>query len=157
MDFMRIRPAETELSVEESPGGALRVVRRYLPGVLVREAVRGLVGGLVSVVVVTALAGVLGREWALVVGGIAVCGWVLGVITLVRMIGRGGPVSKVADLPSRWTGLPTDAEAAVFRWAVLEQLIQEEEAGEGMRALQQWTESEVDRRIAEMLVNEVRS
>lgn len=157
MDFMRMREVETELSLEEAPAGALTVVRRYRPGVLVREAVRGLVGGLVTVVVLTALAGVLGREWAIVVGGIAVCGWTLGVITLVRVIGRGGPVSKVADLPSRWIGLPTDAEVAVFRWAVLEQLIQQEEAGDGMRALQQRTESEVDRRIAEMLVSEIRS
>lgn len=157
MDFMRMREAETELSLEESPVGAFRVVRRYRPGVLVREAVRGLLGGLVSVVVLTALAGVLVREWTIVVGGIAVCGWTLGVITLVRVIGRGGPVSKVADLPSRWMGLPTDAEVAVFRWAVLEQLMQEEEAGDGMRALQQRTESEVDRRIAEMLVSEIRS
>lgn len=157
MDFMRMRVAETELSLEESPTGVLRVVRRYRPVALAREAVRGLVGGLVSVAVLSALGGALGREWVIVVGGIAVCGWTLGVIALVRIIGRGGPVSKVADLPSRWTGLPADAEAAVFRWAVLEQLIQEEEAGDGMRALQQRTESEVDRRIAETLVSEVRS
>ncbi|SMY13232.1 hypothetical protein [Brevibacterium jeotgali] len=103
----------------------------------------------------TALAGVLGREWAIVVGGVAVCGWTLGVIALVLIIGRGGPVSKVADLPSRWTGLPADAEAAVFRWAVLEQMIQEEEVGDGMRALQQRTESEVDRKLAAGLVSEV--
>lgn len=157
MDFMRVREAETELSLEESPAGWLRVVRRYRPRVLVREVVRGLVGGLISAAVLTALAGALGREWAIVVCGIAVCGWTLGVIALVRIIRRGGPVSKVADLPSRWTGLPTDAEAAVVRWAVLEQLIQEEEVGDGMRALQQRTESEVDRRIAEMLVSEIRS
>lgn len=157
MDFMRVREAETELSLEELPAGGLRVVRRYRPRVLVREVVRGLVGGLISAAVLTALAGALGREWAIVVCGIAVCGWTLGVIALVRIIRRGGPVSKVADLPSRWTGLPTDAEAAVVRWAVLEQLIQEEEVGDGMRALQQRTESEVDRRIAEMLVSEIRS
>ena len=157
MDFMRMREAKTELSLEEAPAGALTVVRRYRPGVLVREAVRGLVGGLISVAVLTALAGALGLEWAILVGGIAVCGWTLGVIALVRMIRRGGPVSKVADLPSRWTGLPADAEAAVFRWAVLEQLIQEEEAGDGMRALQLRTESEVDRRVAEVLVSETRT
>lgn len=154
MDFVRMREAETELSLDEAPTGALTVVRRYRPRVLVREAVRGLVSGLISVAVLTALAGVLGREWAIVAGGIAACGWTLGVITLVRIIGRGGPVSKVADLPSRWTGLPTDAEAAVFRWAVLEQLNQEAEAGDGMRSLQQRTETEVDRRIAEVLVSE---
>lgn len=157
MDFVRMREAKTELSLEEAPAGALTVVRRYRPGVLVREAVRGLVGGLISVAVLTALAGALGLEWAILVGGIAVCGWTLGVIALVRMIRRGGPVSKVADLPSRWTGLPADAEAAVFRWAVLEQLIQEEEAGDGMRALQLRTESEVDRRVAEVLVSETRT
>lgn len=141
MDFMRMRVAETELSLEESATGVLRVVRRYRPVVLVREAVRGLIGGLVSVAVFTALGGALGREWAIVLGGIAVCGWTLGVIALVRNIGLGGPVSKVADLPSRWTGLPTDAEAAVFRWALLEALIQEEEAGDRKRALQQRTEA----------------
>ncbi|MCT1657559.1 hypothetical protein, partial [Brevibacterium luteolum] len=63
----------------------------------------------------------------------------------------------VAELPSRWTGLPAGTEDAVFRWALLEQLIQEEEADDGIRALQQRTESEVDRRIAETLVSEVRS
>lgn len=41
MDFMRMREAETELSLEESPYGTLRMVRRYRPGVLVREAARG--------------------------------------------------------------------------------------------------------------------
>lgn len=66
--------------------------------------------------VLAALAGVLGREWAVVVGGIAACGWVLGVISVVRIIGRGGPVSEVAELPSRWTDLPAGTEAPVLRW-----------------------------------------
>ncbi|WP_019159984.1 hypothetical protein [Brevibacterium senegalense] len=157
MDFMRMRTMETELSVEETHTGRLQVVRRYRPAVLVREAVRGLVGGFVSVVVLTALAEVLGREWAIIVGGLAGCGWVLGAFVLVNVVRRGGPVSPVAVLPSRWTGVPAEAEPAVFRWAELEQLVQEDAAGDGVRGLQRRVESEVDRRIAEMLVSEVRS
>lgn len=71
MDFVRMREEKTELSLEEATAGALTVVRRCRPGMLVREAVRGLVGGLISVAVFTVLAGVLGREWAIVVGGLA--------------------------------------------------------------------------------------
>lgn len=148
MDFMRIREAETELSLEEPPGMALRVVRRYRPAVLLREAVRGLLGGLVSVVMLVGLVGALGREWATVVGVIAGWGWVFVAVVLVRIVLRGGPVSVVAALPSRWSNVPVGAEAAAIQWAQLDKLIREEEAGEGSRALQQWAESEVDRSIA---------
>lgn len=109
MDLMRMRVAETELSLEESPTGVLRVVRRYRPGVLVREAARGLVGGLVSVAVLTALGGALGREWAVVVGGIAVCGWISAAVVLVRTLLAGGPCMEVAELPSRWSRLSGEA------------------------------------------------
>lgn len=157
MDFIRMRSHETRMSVELRADGHAVVVRRYRRGVLVREAVRGLVASLLSVVLIGAIASAVGGFLAalVVVVVVVVVGWMILAVGVIASAVRGGPVDEVAVLPSRWAALPVEAEADAIQWACVseaEAVGRREANRPGQRAAaRRAAEARVDLLIAEAL------